>query len=352
MLSDAAIPCRFTAAVLDKMAGRYQCLQMLLHRVAVCACHIGHLSAIGTTLGPSLGGIMIAFAGWSSIFLINIPLAVFAFVLGWRTLPADAPRDTAARSGFDFAGIALLLVTLCAYALAMTISRGHFGQINIGLIALAIGAGVAFLIIEAKAASPLIRLGMFKAPVFATGIATSALISTVMMATLVVGPFYLSGALHLDPAMLGIVLSAGPLVAALTGVPAGRFVDRFGADRVSIAGLKVVMMGAGALTLILSGFGIAGYVLPIVAMTSGYAVFQAANNTTMMTNALPDQRGVISGLLTPAVIRYCSPRLSYASACIGRMPNSFDLAKAAAGATANEIAGIILPGSDLSEFIT
>jgi MFS family permease len=179
----------------------------------------------------------------------------------------------------------------------MTVGRGHFGQINIGLIALAIGAGVAFLMVETKAASPLIRLGMFKAPVFATGIATSALISTVMMATLVVGPFYLSGALRLNPAILGIVLSAGPMVAALTGVPAGRFVDRFGPDRVSIAGLAVVMMGAGALTLIPLAFGVAGYVLPIMVMTGGYAVFQSANNSSMMMNALPDQRGVMSGML-------------------------------------------------------
>jgi hypothetical protein len=44
MLSDAAIPCRFAATVLDKMAGRYQHLQMLLHRVTVCAGHIDNLA--------------------------------------------------------------------------------------------------------------------------------------------------------------------------------------------------------------------------------------------------------------------------------------------------------------------
>ena len=59
----------------------------------------------------------------------------------------------------------------------------------------------------------------------------SALVSTVMMATLVVGPFYLSRALGLATALVGLVLSVGPLVAALTGVPAGRIADRFGAQR-------------------------------------------------------------------------------------------------------------------------
>ena len=63
-------------------------------------------------------------------------------------------------------------------------------------------------------------------PVLSASLAMSALVSTVMMATLVVGPFYLSRALGLDAALVGLVLSVGPLVAALTGVPAGRIADR------------------------------------------------------------------------------------------------------------------------------
>ena len=70
---------------------------------------------------------------------------------------------------------------------------------------------------------------MFRDPVLSAGLAMSALVSTVMMATLVVGPFYLARALGLDAAVVGLVMSAGPVVAALTGIPAGRLVDRFGA---------------------------------------------------------------------------------------------------------------------------
>src|SRR3546814_9246199 len=85
---------------------------------------------------------------------------------------------------------------------------------------------------------------MFRDPVLTTSLATSVLVSTVMMATLVVGPFYLSRALGLDAALVGLVLSVGPLAAALTGVPAGRTADRFGAQRMTIAGL--IGMGAGS----------------------------------------------------------------------------------------------------------
>jgi MFS family permease len=117
------------------------------------------------------------------------------------------------------------------------------------------------------------------------------------MATLVVGPFYLTGALALDAAQVGLVMSSGPIVAALTGVLAGRVVDRFGAHPISIAGLISMAFGSATLPMVSMSFGILGYIVPLIVITAGYALFQAANNTAVMTASRPEQRGVISGLL-------------------------------------------------------
>ena len=138
---------------------------------------------------------------------------------------------------------------------------------------------------------------MFRNPVLSAGFAMSALVTTVVMATLVVGPFYLSGALALDAARVGLVMSSGPIVAALTGVPAGRIVDRFGAHRMSIVGLIAMAVGSSILPMLPTSFGVPGYIAPLVVITAGYALFQAANNTAVMTNIRPDQRGVVSGML-------------------------------------------------------
>ena len=154
-----------------------------------------------------------------------------------------------------------------------------------------------FVLAEAKAASPLIRLAMFRDPLLSAGFAMSTFVTTVVMATLVVGPFYLSGALALDAARVGLVMSSGPIVAALTGVLAGRIVDRFGAQRMTIAGLIGMAAGASILSLVPTRFGVLGYIAPLVVITAGYALFQAANNTAVMTDSRPEQRGVISGLL-------------------------------------------------------
>jgi EmrB/QacA subfamily drug resistance transporter len=255
------------------------------------------MSAMGTALGPSLGGVLIVGLGWQAIFLVNVPLGILTFLLAQRYLPADRRGTQTDRAGFDAVGTLLLALTLAAYALAMTMGRGSFGLLNMALLLVAVFGGGLFVLAEASAASPLIRLAMFHDPVLSASLAMSALVSTVMMATLVVGPFYLSRALGLDAAMVGLVLSVGPLAAALAGVPAGRMADRFGAQRMTISGLIAMAAGSFIVSMMPATLGIPGYIAPIVIITVGYALFQTANNTAVMTDVRQDRRGVISGML-------------------------------------------------------
>ena len=258
---------------------------------------LGTMSAIGTALGPSLGGVLIAALGWRAIFVVNVPLGILTLLLAYRHLPADRRGPPADHTGFDTVGTLLLALTLAAYALAMTLGRGHFGTLNIALL-LAVACGVGlFVRAEARAASPLIRLATFRDPTLSAGLAMSMLVSTVMMATLVVGPFYLALALGLDAARVGIVLSVGPLVAALVGLPAGRIVDRVGARRMTVLGLIGIAAGSLILSIVPTTFGITGYIAPNVIITASYALFQTANNTDVMTDIPTDQRGVRSGML-------------------------------------------------------
>jgi MFS family permease len=80
-------------------------------------------------------------------------------------------------------------------------------------------------------------------------------------------------------------------------VPAGRIADRFGAQRMTLAGLIAMATGCLTLSVLPEAFGIGGYLLPMVVITIGYALFQTANNTAVMADVQPDQRGVISGML-------------------------------------------------------
>ncbi|HBJ85624.1 MAG TPA: MFS transporter [Verrucomicrobiales bacterium] len=258
---------------------------------------LGTMSAVGTALGPSLGGVLIVGLGWRAIFLINVPLGILALLLAHRHLPVDRREPKSQRTELDMLGSLLLALTLGAYALAMTIGHGSFSLLNGSLLVAAVGGGGLFLRIEARASSPLIRLALFRAPMLSASLAMSTLVSTVVMATLVVGPFYLSRSLGLEAALVGLVMTTGPLVAALTGVPSGRVVDRFGAQRMTVVGLMGMAAGSLMLSMLPATLGIAGYIAPLVFITAGYALFQTANNTAVMKEVQPDQRGVMSGLL-------------------------------------------------------
>ncbi|NWB64299.1 MFS transporter, partial [Pseudomonas sp. F1002] len=101
----------------------------------------------------------------------------------------------------------------------------------------------------------------------------------------------------LDPAWMGLTMAVGPCVSALTGIPAGRLTDRFGCGPMTIAGLLAMLAGCLLLSLAPLNLGVAGYVAPLIILTLGYAQFQAANNTAVMSDVLADRRGVVAGLL-------------------------------------------------------
>lgn len=258
---------------------------------------LGAMSAVGTALGPSLGGALVATLGWRVVFFASVPLAVLAFVLAARHLPPDRAAG-GPRARFDGLGTTLLAATLAAFALATTVRDA--GGWRLAAALLAVTGTAAFLVIERRATSPLLPLSLLRQGGLGEALLANAVISMAMMATLVVGPFYLVQVLGLEFGHAGLVMSIGPLVSAVAGVPAGRLVDRVGARRVAIAGLAGVAAGIGLLAALAGDASVLAYVLPLAVTTTSYALFSAANNTAVMANASVGQRGVLSGLLNLA----------------------------------------------------
>jgi MFS family permease len=200
---------------------------------------LGTVSALGTALGPSLGGVLIPVAGWRGIFLVQVPLALLALALALASLPRGAAKGHAPAAGFR------------------ALMSGNM----------------------------------------APNLAINLLVAAVMMTTLVVGPFYLDLGLGLQAQAVGLVMSVGPVISILGGVPAGRAVDCWGTQRILAIGLGLLAAGAGLLAVLPGLIGVAGYVLAIAALTPGYQLFQAANNTAALVDTPKERRGLASGLL-------------------------------------------------------
>jgi MFS family permease len=257
---------------------------------------LGTVSAIGTALGPLLGGALLSWAGWQAVFAVMAGAGLVTFLVGLRMLPASKASEQKPMS-FDFPGMMLLALSLGAYALSTTLGGGHPGPLNAGLAVLSVVGVTAFVIVENRTADPLVRIELLRERGLGACLVSLGLVSAIMMATLVVGPFYLSDALGLGPVQTGLVMSIGPGVAALIGLPAGHIVDSFGSSKIMVFGLGGVIAGTALMTVLPSWFGVAGYVGGLALTTAGYALFQAANNTSVMASASKDQRGLISALL-------------------------------------------------------
>ncbi|MBC3302565.1 MFS transporter [Pseudomonas sp. SWRI18] len=199
---------------------------------------LGTMSAVGTAMGPGVGGMLLGTWGWRAIFLVGVPLGVLALVLAWRCLPADRPHAPSSMGPNAWSSL--------------------------------------------KDAS------------LRAGLAMSALVAAVIMATFVVGPFYLSHGLGLKPAWMGLAMAVGPCVAAVSGIPAGRLTDRLGSRRVTLAGLGVLACGALLLSI---ASDLLMYLGGLVILTCGYSLFQAANNTAVMSDVEGGRRGTVAGLL-------------------------------------------------------
>ncbi|MBU1307828.1 MAG: MFS transporter, partial [Alphaproteobacteria bacterium] len=182
---------------------------------------LGTISALGTALGPSLGGLLIPATGWRGIFWVQVPLTLLTMLLAFTALPREHIRRLAKPS---------TLWSALQWRLVPNL---------------------------------LINL----------------LVAAVMMTTLVVGPFYLGLALGLDARAVGLVMAIGPLISILSGVPAGRLVDAWQYNRVLAVGLALLGTGACLLAFLPNAIGVVGYALAMAVLTPGYQLFQAANNT-------------------------------------------------------------------------
>lgn len=258
---------------------------------------LGTMSALGTALGPALGGVLLTTGGWRAVFLAVVPLAALAFALAMRHLPRDAVTARHVRGSWAPVGTTLLALTLTGFALAVTgRDAGWRLAAGIGAVAGAIG----FVTSERRTSTPLIPWSRLRQAGLRPALVGNGVVAMVLMATLVVGPFHLVHALGMTPGRAGLVMAIGPAVSALVGMPAGWLVDRLGAPRVARAGWLGVAAGTGLLAGLAGRPGVLGYVAPLAVATGGYALFVAANNTAVMMAADPGGRGVLAGLLSLA----------------------------------------------------
>ncbi|MFT4235775.1 MAG: MFS transporter [Microbacterium sp.] len=261
---------------------------------------LGTASAIGTAAGPALGGLLQGAWGWPAIFcaMIPLPLIVLAIprVFADATAAGEGVSAAAGVRRFDFTGSVIVGVAAATYAIAFT--GEVFGTWwSLGLMVVA-GLLVTLLVpVERRATHPVMPGLLLRTRAVGLGAIVNLVVGAVMMSTLIVGPFYLAGAIGLSPTSVGLAMAAGPIVSIFSGMLAGHLVDRGSPVRLASAGLGVMAAGATALAVLPPYWGLPGYLIGTMLLAPGYQLFLASNNTLVMGAVTAERRGTASGLL-------------------------------------------------------
>ncbi len=259
---------------------------------------LGTMSALGTMLGPTLGGILITWFGWPSIFTPLVLIGSIGCIIVYRFFPRSEQSSEFLVSNIDLKGTFFLSIVLISYTLAFTAGEFSFSIQNVSLLTGSVLAILFFIHSEKQAKNPLINPLLFNDRKLSMSLFINFLIATVMMSTLIVGPFYLSNALYFSEDSVGLILSVGPLVSVLSGLPAGKLVDKYDPKKLLRWALFTMTIATFALATLPSVLGLTGYLCSILLLTPGYQLFLAANNTHIMLNSKHSQTGLIASMLT------------------------------------------------------
>jgi len=215
---------------------------------------------LAPAVGPSVGGVLVEWFGWRSIFFVVTPFCVVAIAMAQRYLPIGAPGGAPiSRAGgrLDVAGLGLIAVAVLALLNGMVHLHGDTIELGLALLACSVVATIGFVLHQRRGARPLMALGLFGHRVFTMGGAVAFIYGMALFGSTYLVPVFMQEALHLPPSQAGAVLLPAGLALAATIPIAGRFADRVAMSKMVMAGLGLLaasfylMLGVGLATSLL-----------------------------------------------------------------------------------------------------
>ena len=259
----------------------------------------GAIGGISLAAGPVLGGALVTHLDWRSIFLINLPIGLLCLGLTLRYVEADgAGHDR----GLDWPGQLAAILSLAA--LTATLGEvARFGWGNVWILAgcaLTAGFIVAFVLIEARSRSPMLPLGLFRAPGFAIASLCGVIVNFAYYGLIFVFSLFFQIQQHFSPQQTGFAFLPMTVVLAAVNVLAGRLVTKIGARRLLVLGLMGAAMGYLLLIPVRANGAYAWLMLPMSFAASGIALIVPTLINVTLSSVDATRAGIASGVLNAA----------------------------------------------------
>ncbi len=226
--------------------------------------------SVGGAIGPLVGGVLLEFFGWGSVFLVAVPVMLLLLVLGPRLLPEY--RDPNA-GRIDIASVAqsLLAVLALIYGLKQ-IAEHRVSLPSLAFVVLGLATGVLFVRRQARLAYPLLDLKLFRQPRFAGAIAAYGLSCLAMFGVYIFITQYLQLVLALSPLQAGLATVPWALAFVAGSLLAPKLARRVAPATVLVGGLAVAAAAFALLVFTDSPQGLAVLIASTVAMSLGLAM--------------------------------------------------------------------------------
>ena len=260
------------------------------------------LSVVGAggVMGPGLGGFLISALGWRWVFFNSVLLGLVALALGLIIL--DGRRDAQGPGRgptFDWLGAALSTGALVSFLLGLTAGSriGWTSPIIVATMASFLGMLAAFVWWELHTSAPMMDLRLFKRRLFSLGMGAGFLSFLGSSSVRFLMPFYLQAVLGYSPARMGMIIVPMALSMSLTGPLGGRLSDRYGWRTFKVAGLMLSATGLFLLATVSERSPLGLVMAAMILQSSGIGLFNAPNNSSILSVVEQSKYGVVSGFL-------------------------------------------------------
>jgi DHA2 family multidrug resistance protein-like MFS transporter len=250
--------------------------------------------SVGAAIGPLVGGVLLQFFWWGSVFLVAVPVMVLLLLLGPSLLPEYRDPD-AARPDLHSVWLSLLAVLTTVYALKHTAEHGA-GWLALALLLVGLGFGLAFVRRQGRLDYPLLDLKLFRQPAFSAAIAAYALSCLAMFGVYIFIAQYLQLVVGLSPLHAGVATVPWALAFVVGSLLAPRLARHYRRVSILVWGLVMAAAGFALLTLADTAFGLEALILGTVVMSLGLAPVFTIGNEMIITAAPPERAGAASAI--------------------------------------------------------
>lgn len=256
----------------------------------------GTVVALGSLTGPALGGILIGWVGWRSIFYINLPIGLLGYLAARFILPADTKRPAGDR--FDFTGAALFTSGMIGLLLAISNGEdwGWRSMPVVSGIVVGIALLITFVINERKVHHPMIDLSLFRNQPFVIGNLSGWMCFVAMFANTMLLPFYLQQVLNFSPSQVGLLMTAFPIMMAVVAPLSGHASDKFGPLILTSGGLTISALGLFYYSTLSSTASFYQVIPGALLLGIGAGMFNSPNNSSVMSSVPPQKLGLAGGI--------------------------------------------------------